>query len=247
MTERGVSPILFYSKGEKLLGALYLARGDSPKPTAVLLHGIPGIEKNYDLALALRDAGWNALVFHYRGCWGSGGRYNFHGIPEDVRAAVEALSGDGYAQVDPAQVALVGHSLGGWAAVLSAAADPRIRAVASIAGIHDPETMPFDDPGYAAYYTPWLTGITPNELAEQWRSLDKTLNPLAQAARLAPRPLLLVHSAADEVVPVENSRRLAALAAGHCRAIEHPNADHSFTWHRRWLIDTVIGWLKETQ
>ena len=27
----------------------------------MLLHGIPGVEKNYDLAYALRDAGWNVV------------------------------------------------------------------------------------------------------------------------------------------------------------------------------------------
>ena len=39
----------------------------------VILHGIPGIEKNHDLAHAFRDAGMSAVIFHYRGSWGSGG------------------------------------------------------------------------------------------------------------------------------------------------------------------------------
>jgi hypothetical protein len=42
----------------------------------LLLHGCPGLQQNGDLAVALRDRGWNALIFHYRGSWGSGGRYD---------------------------------------------------------------------------------------------------------------------------------------------------------------------------
>lgn len=33
-------------------------------------HGIPGIEMNHDLAHAFRDAGVNAVIFHYRGSCG---------------------------------------------------------------------------------------------------------------------------------------------------------------------------------
>jgi predicted alpha/beta-fold hydrolase len=63
-THEGLIGLIFYSGGTRLLGTLFLARGDAPKPTAVLFHGLPGIEKNYDLAHALRDNGWNSLIFH---------------------------------------------------------------------------------------------------------------------------------------------------------------------------------------
>jgi hypothetical protein len=36
------------------------------------LHGFPGNERNFDVAQALRRAGYAALVFHYRGSWGVG-------------------------------------------------------------------------------------------------------------------------------------------------------------------------------
>ena len=70
----GITGVTFTSDGHRLLGTLYLARGSEPKPTALLLHGCPGLQQNGDLAVALRDRGWNALIFHYRGSWGSGGR-----------------------------------------------------------------------------------------------------------------------------------------------------------------------------
>jgi len=102
----GITGVTFDSDGHRLLGTLYLARGCTPKPTALLLHGCPGLQQNADLAVALRDRGWNSLVFHYRGCWGSGGDYDLRTIPRDVTAAVDHLQDGGYPGVDPARLEL---------------------------------------------------------------------------------------------------------------------------------------------
>jgi hypothetical protein len=48
-----------------------LASVSSLQLTAILIHGLPGIEKRLDIAYGLRDLGWNCLYFHFRGCWGS--------------------------------------------------------------------------------------------------------------------------------------------------------------------------------
>jgi hypothetical protein len=40
----GLTGVTFDSGGHRLLGVLYLARGGQPSPTALLLHGCPGIE-----------------------------------------------------------------------------------------------------------------------------------------------------------------------------------------------------------
>ena len=114
----GITGVTFTSDGHRLLGTLYLARGSEPKPTALLLHGCPGLQQNGDLAVALRDRGWNSLIFHYRGSWGSGGRYDLRTVPADVTAAVDHISSGAYPPVDPRRLAVIGHSLGGWAAIL---------------------------------------------------------------------------------------------------------------------------------
>ena len=124
----GITGVTFDSDGHRLVGVQYLARGEEPKPTVLLLHGCPGLEQNLDLAVRLRDRGWNSLMFHYRGCWGSAGRYDLRTIPRDVTAALDYLAGG--PAVDPGRIAVVGHSLGGWAALVTAAAEPRLRAVA---------------------------------------------------------------------------------------------------------------------
>ena len=66
--EAGLDGVTFTSKGYRLLGGFYKAAGATPRPTAVLLHGLPGIEKHLDIAYRLRDLGWNCLYFHFRGC-----------------------------------------------------------------------------------------------------------------------------------------------------------------------------------
>ena len=46
-----------------------------------------------------------------------------------MTAAVDHLQSGEYPSVDMERLAVVGHSLGGWAAILAAAADERLRAV----------------------------------------------------------------------------------------------------------------------
>src|SRR6267154_1195944 len=63
------------SSGARMNGVLYLSQGKGPHTTVLVLHGFP-VEKNNDLAQAIRRAGFNALVFYYRGVWGSDGQYS---------------------------------------------------------------------------------------------------------------------------------------------------------------------------
>ena len=113
MPHEGQTGVYFDSAGSRLIGTLFLAKGDEPKPTAIVMHGLPGIEKNHDLCHALRGDGWNALVFHYRGSWGSGGDYRFDQLPDDARAALDYLSSGTHESVDRAP-GCVGGTQHGW-------------------------------------------------------------------------------------------------------------------------------------
>lgn len=241
MPHEGQTGVVFVSGGDKLLGSLFLARGDEPKPTAVLLHGLPGIEKNYDLAHALRDSGWNSLIFHYRGSWGSDGNYRFDTLVDDVRAALDYLSSGVHEQVDASRLALVGHSMGGWAAV-KAGSDERVRAVAVIGAVTVPSRLPFTAAMAEVAFTPFLNGISPAEFDEQWGELDGVLEEVG----VLDRPLLIVHGAADSIVPVEQAHLLHHASGRRARLEIHPDANHAFVWHRRWLRDLVVPWLEES-
>jgi pimeloyl-ACP methyl ester carboxylesterase len=92
----------------------------------LLLHGLPGNERNLDLAQAVRRAGWNVLTFTYRGAWGSEGDFSISNSLEDARAALallrssEAISAYG---IDPRRIVIAGHSMGGFDAAATAADD----------------------------------------------------------------------------------------------------------------------------
>ncbi len=240
----GITGVTFDSDGHRLVGTLYLARGEEPKPTALLLHGCPGFEKNLDLAAALRDRGWNALVFHYRGCWGSAGRYDLRTIPRDVTAAVGYLAG--CPQVDAGRIAAVGHSLGGWAAIVTAAAEPRLRAVAVYGAAARLGGALALSPAHVELEFTRFLAITPAEFAAQRDEVALRMSALDAVAAISPRPLLIVHGTADRWVPVAQARELRARAGTPCRYVGVDGANHAFAWHRPQLRVLIAGWLDET-
>src|SRR5580700_7367479 len=115
------------SHGETINGIAYVAAGAGEHPAVVLLHGLPGNEKNLDLAQAMRRAGWTVVTFNYRGSWGSPGVYSFKGNLQDAAAVLAYLRTPDVAaklQIDPAHMVLMGHSMGGWVTAATAARDP---------------------------------------------------------------------------------------------------------------------------
>jgi pimeloyl-ACP methyl ester carboxylesterase len=127
-----------HREGESyMVGIVYVAQGAGPHPLVILLHGYPGDERNADLAQSLRRAGWDVLLFHYRGAWGSQGKFGFSNALEDVGSALAEARTASFAKrfrSDPSRVVLVGHSMGGFLAITAAAEDPAVRCVASLAG-----------------------------------------------------------------------------------------------------------------
>ena len=241
----GIAGVTFDSDGHRLVGTLYLARGEEPKPTVLLLHGCPGLEKNLDLAVLLRDRGWNSLVFHYRGCWGSAGRYDLRTVPRDVVAAVDYLAGR--PAVDPRRIAVVGHSMGGWAAIVTAAAEPRLRAVATYGAPARPgASLRLDPEQVESEFTRFLAA-TPAEFAAQLDEVTQRTDPLEAVAAISPRPLLIVHGTEDRWVPVAQARELRERAGPPCRYVEVDGADHAFSWHRTELRELIAGWLDEAR
>jgi pimeloyl-ACP methyl ester carboxylesterase len=104
----------------------------------VLLHGFLEHAHVWDwVAPHLAEAGYHVFALDWRGHgdseWvGAGGYYHFIDYVADLASLVHAL-GD--------RVALVGHSMGGGAAVLYAGTEPaRVRALVSIEGLGVPDT-----------------------------------------------------------------------------------------------------------
>ncbi|OHV34830.1 MULTISPECIES: alpha/beta hydrolase [Pseudofrankia] len=102
----------------------------------------------------LAAAGFATLAFDHRGFGESGGRRGHEdsqGKLADLRAAVDLLASR--PEVDAKRIAVVGVCLGGGYAVRAAATDPRLRAVAGIAGAYNSPAWFAERMGLPAYRT----------------------------------------------------------------------------------------------
>lgn len=117
--------------GAPRLLAVVLVGGSGPTDRDGLAYGIPLLGQ---IAGALADAGFLVVRYDKRGIGQSGGRAEAAALADyadDVRAAVKLLSSR--KDVDPKRIAVIGHSEGGFVALLAAAKDTHIAAVGLIA------------------------------------------------------------------------------------------------------------------
>ncbi len=226
----------FNVDGDRLLGGFYRAGGGGRRPGVVLLHGIPGHERNLDLAQVLRASGLHCLYFHYRGSWGSEGDYRLGHLVPDARAAVDWLTQR--EDVDPARVALVGISLGGWVALAAAAEMSAPGAVCALSPLADPRQRPLaaDE---AADFARALHSTDAERLQREWLEL----RPLTTwAPKLGGIPVQLVTGDKDEFFPPAHYRPLIE-ALPRIRWDRFPHADHVFSSVRPGLCHVVRGFL----
>ncbi len=242
----------------KLVNALaYLAAGPGPHPTVVLLHGFPGNERNLDLAQAIRRAGWNVLYFNYRGAWGSPGEFSFAHCIEDAEAALAWLRqpvNGARLRTDPTRLVLVGHSMGGFVALETAAHDPAVKAVITLSAADLSEALTRDVPpsdkdrriaviaarleteGLAP-----LAGTSAKTLAAELVANVERWHFAALAPGLVHHSVLAITS--DDGLTFEVSSLIARLReAGNTQAREiHIAADHVYSDRRIALTEAVLA------
>ncbi|MEO7205371.1 MAG: alpha/beta fold hydrolase [Steroidobacteraceae bacterium] len=237
------------SHGLRINGLLYSPAGAGPHPTLVICHGLPGNEKNLDLAQAVRRAGWNAVTFNYRGSWGSPGSFRFAQNPQDADAVLAYLRDPSNAAklgIDPKRIVIAGHSMGGWVVAHTAARDhalsgailismadmgliggrPRAQAVAAMAD--DMET---------------LAGVTAESMVDELTEHAKEFVVTGTAAGLAQIPVLAI-TANDHLAAETDALVAMVKAKGGTRvATAHLDTDHSYSDRRIALESIVITWL----
>lgn len=248
--------------GDAVNAIVYAAQGAGPHPTVVLLHGFPGFEKNLDLAQAARRAGWNVVFFHYRGTWGSEGRFSMLGVLEDVAAVVHAVREEPLAsthRIADGPVALVGHSMGGFAALVSGGELEDVACVASLAGANlgalarASASVDGGAHAMAASLDGWsgpVVGPGGAALVEEIMANAERFDPTTHRAQLARKVVLLVGGGLDDVttVTMHHAPVVEALRAeGAVRLRERVFAfgDHSFSGQRVALARTLVDWLEE--
>lgn len=204
--------IHFESHGALLNGVIHIAAGEGPHPTVLILHGLPGNERNFDLAHLYRRAGFNSVVFHYRGSWGSRGDFSFANSLEDVESALEYLRSSDIAErfrIDGSRFALVGHSMGGWVALMAAAKDKSIKATISICGANfgdfatqlltNEEVVETWSKGFDEDTAP-LRGTTGASLVQEILKRGDTWNLRNLAPDFSQRPVMLIAANQDRLI-----------------------------------------------
>jgi pimeloyl-ACP methyl ester carboxylesterase len=240
------------SGGVEINGVAYLAGGAGPHPTVVLLHGLPGNEKNLDLAQAIRRAGWNCVTFNYRGSWGSPGTFSFEGNLADAKAVLAYVREPANAKalgIDAHKLVLAGHSMGGWVTALTAAQDPDLAGVAMISAAD------MGGRGATAAAKPMvvkamstelesLAGTSPEKMADEIIGFSPRLSWNAEVAKGLARKPLLVLTSDDGLAPNAEKLVKAIQADGGTKVtLRHEATDHSWSGKRIALEAAVISWL----
>jgi hypothetical protein len=183
-------------------------------PVVVLLHGYPANKTDLlPIARALNPR-FTVLLVDFRSFGDSEGRATTLGFREraDLRAAVDALARRGHTRIG-----VFGYSLGGAVALLGAAEDPRIRAVAAWAPFADLRMLARD-----LYGMFWVLKYPFVELMVLWGRLflggDITRpSPEMAAARLT-IPVQIWASRDDDQIPFAHAETLQRALAGNPRA-----------------------------
>jgi pimeloyl-ACP methyl ester carboxylesterase len=235
--------------GVKINGVAYLAAGAGVHPTFVFFHGLPGNEKNLDLAQAVRRAGWNAVTVNYRGSWGSPGEFRFGNNLQDADAVLAFLrdpSNAGALGVDTTRIVIAGHSMGGWVTVHTASHDHRVlgailicAADMGVAGSQPRADVVKEMEGDMES----LAGGTAETFADdmiagapRWR--------FAVAAPGLARTTMLVLTSDDGLAPLSDSLVADLRRRGNDRVTTmHRATDHSWSDSRIALESAVIRWL----
>jgi len=255
-----IAPIIFNSNSEKLLGTFFLASGIGPHPTVLLLHGFPGNELNYDIAHSIKRYGFNVMVFHYRGSWGSSGNFSFSNGLEDVSSAIKFLNSkvalSNY-RVDKEKIIFIGHSFGGFSALLNAIKFEKVKNIASLAGFNFGYFSQFTEQDKdikdvtlegLALGSQLLNDAHPMQLYNEIIANKNEWNLLNLNNKLSGKNILLVGAEYDTVSPIEihHSPLVKKLNASKNRVQSViVKSGHSFSCCRIKLNEVVINWIKE--
>lgn len=199
--------------GPDAIPALRLAPEETtaaPRPCLLLQHGY-GADK-YDLAPVAEVTAGLGFITILPDAWGHGERFDPKGpnfntafsvnyfvevvrhVADDLGVIAQALRAD--ATIDATRLFLGGFSLGGITALIATERDPAVTGVIAIAGGVSPTSLEA------------LLGMTPVDAQHQAWVVAHDMGDPANAAKLAPRPVLLMHGRQDDRLPASGSVRL---------------------------------------
>jgi alpha/beta superfamily hydrolase len=238
------------ARGDTLVGVLHHPARNGMHGAAILCHGMESdksSEKLIFLSRALAQAGVAALRFDFSFVGESSGKFQDladNGEVDDLRAAYDRMQ-----ERYPGKIAILGSSMSGTVALLFAAQQPQVAALATLAAPLRPEDFP-------------KRMLTPAEL-QQWcaqgyifyhrhrlnvtmlEDLDR-IDVVAAATKVR-CPALILHGDADEVVPVEEAHELYGCLMSSKRLSILTGADHRLSdpTMMRQAMAEALDWLTE--
>lgn len=185
------------------------------------------------------EMGWVALTFAFRGCGASAGDFSLAGWLDDVAAATRHVR-----EHTVNGVWLAGFGTGGSLAICAGAADESIRGVAALGAPAD-----FDDwannPRRLLLHSRKMGLIRDPEFPpamDAWSRPLRQISAVNCVAELSPRPLIVMHGADDDLVPVFDARVIGdAHGDAELRIVE--GAGHQLRYDPR-AVAILLGWLE---
>ena len=227
-------------EGDTIAAFGLFAAGAELKETVLLLHGLPGNERNMDLAQQLRRDGRNVIYFNYRGSWGSQGEFLYSNCLKDIIAVMDFLDRPENAtkyRIKKASYILFGHSTGGGLALLSGATDQRVKKI----GMYSPWNVSTTSRENFLWLQGYLKGLFMLNIdaVKFTRELTDNLDaydPLRFRQSLGEKHVLVVDENKRNKEWVEQIENVKYILM---------ETDHSFSDKRLELIEAVSLWLDQ--
>ncbi len=192
--------VSLFTDGAATLRGWFVPGSRSAKTAILTVHGAWLDRREFLSRLpSLHEAGYPVLLFDCRGHGTSDGARS--GPSFGPREAADIVAAARWLRAERGfeRVIVFGQSLGGAAAIVAAASDPAIDGVIAESAFARFGAIP----GVPAFFASAVIRVV------DWRAgVAQRIDPIDVVAKIAPRPLLLVHGSADRVTPASAAEAL---------------------------------------